>query len=277
LSTDFLHLLQELRWSLVGLEEAALIDLTGRVVATTQPDVAVAERMAAMSMALLALGDQTAVGLHRGELVEVCVRTGNGTLILLPLPIDAILAALVRLEAPLGLVLLELRRFANALMLEAERAVKSSLSTPATADEADSLLRAAWMIESIACGLLHLYKVIRPPVPIEEMLARPYPTFAARRREDKEEAEGAPLEYRWNLAHVLYFRIYYSEDSVRVVERFGLIGNEAEAEYFAFSLLLPEHWMRLAAGKTSNMRAMARTFRVPQQKIHERLADLGLG
>jgi predicted regulator of Ras-like GTPase activity (Roadblock/LC7/MglB family) len=272
LSTDIAEQLQELRTIVVGLEDATLIDFEGRVLATTQWDTKDVERVAAMSMALLAMGEQTAIGLRRGGLTEACVRTAKVTLALIPLPVGGLLAARVRLEAPLGLVLLELRRLAEALTPHREEVAPEAEPSPKVSPAA------AWMIESMARGLLHLYEVARPPVLIETMLANPYPAFAtaAERKEGKEPVAESAGERRWNRARNLYFRLYYHEDSAELMERFELIGSEIEAEYFAACLLLPAEWMRLAVGKTRRVKLLARAFNTPPEKIGNRLAALRL-
>jgi predicted regulator of Ras-like GTPase activity (Roadblock/LC7/MglB family) len=273
LSTDIDEQLHELRTTVVGLEDATLVDFEGQVVATTQWDTKDVERVAAMSMALLAMGEQTAIGLRRGGLMEACVRTAQVTLALIPLPVGGLLAARVRLEAPLGLVLLELRRLAGALTPYKEGATPEAEPSPEVSPAA------AWMIESMARGLLHLYRVARPPVSIDTILENPYPAFAttAERREDREPVAGSAGERRWSRARDLYFRLYYHEDSTGLVDRFELVGSEAEAEYFAACLLLPKEWVCLAAGKTRKVELLARAFNVPPEKIRSRLAELETG
>jgi predicted regulator of Ras-like GTPase activity (Roadblock/LC7/MglB family) len=279
LSNDIAQQLQELRTTISGLEDATLIDFDGQVLATTQWDAKAAERVATMSMALLAMGAQTTVSLQRGDLIEAYVRTGNATLVLIPLPIDALLAARVRLGAPLGLVLLELRRLAEALTPQKEEIAPETEPLPQVSPDEESLsASAAWMIECLARGLFHLYKVTRPPVPIEAMLEKPYPPFAtiAEQKKDKEPAAKNARNRRWDWARDLYFRIYYYEESTEVVERFELLGSDIEAEYFAACLLLPEEWMCLAASKTRKVKSLARAFNVSHEKIRDRLAELGL-
>jgi predicted regulator of Ras-like GTPase activity (Roadblock/LC7/MglB family) len=279
LSTNIAQQLRALRANVAGLEDATLINFDGQVVVTTQSDAKAAERVAAMSMALLTMGEQSAISLQRGELIEAYVRTANSTLVLIPLSIDALLAARVRLEVPLGLALLELRRLAEALAPQEKGIVPEAEPSPAVPPAEKSLsAREAWMIECIVRGLLHLYKVTRPPVPLEAMLERPYPAFAAaaEQREDRKPVAENARERRWNQARDLYFRIYYHEDSTEPLEKFELVGSEVEAEYFAACLLLPAEWVRLAAGRTTKVKSLARAFNVSHEKIRHRLAELGL-
>lgn len=288
LSTDIARQLQAIRTSVAGLEDATLVNFDGKIVATTQADAKAVERVATMSMALLAMGEQSTISLQRGELIEAYVRTASATLVLIPLPIGALLAARVRLGVPLGLVLLELRRLAEAIVPHEEEAVLETEppvevepppDTSCVEKEGAISEMGIWMIECLVRGLLHLYKVAYPPVPIEIMLERPYPAFATAAKQQKKRKELAAVEdateRRWIRARDLYFRIYYNEESVEMMEKFDLVGSDAEAEHFAGCLLLPEEWLRLAAGKVKRVTTMVRAFNAPQDKIAARLVELG--
>ncbi|MCW5887057.1 MAG: roadblock/LC7 domain-containing protein, partial [Anaerolineales bacterium] len=73
------------------------------------------ERVAAMSAAMLSLGERIAQELQRGNMEEVYIRGEEGLVLLTAIGRDAVLTTLARSEAKLGLMLLEMRRTAAEL------------------------------------------------------------------------------------------------------------------------------------------------------------------
>ena len=68
-----------------------------------------------MSAAMLSLGERIASELGRGGLEQVYIRGSSGFVILTAVGEDAVLTALAREQAKLGLVFLEMRRAAADL------------------------------------------------------------------------------------------------------------------------------------------------------------------
>jgi len=68
-----------------------------------------------MSAAMLSLGERIAMELGRGSLEQVYIRGGNGFVILTAVGEEAVLTALAREQAKLGLIFLEMRRAAEEL------------------------------------------------------------------------------------------------------------------------------------------------------------------
>ncbi len=73
------------------------------------------DRVSAMSAAMLSLGERIASELGRGALEQVYIRGGSGYVILTAVGEEAVLTALAREQAKLGLVFLEMRRAAEEL------------------------------------------------------------------------------------------------------------------------------------------------------------------
>ena len=67
----------------------------------------------AMSAAMLSLGERTASELARGQLSEVYVKDEHGYIVLLASGENAVLTALARKDAKLGLVFLDMKRTAG--------------------------------------------------------------------------------------------------------------------------------------------------------------------
>jgi predicted regulator of Ras-like GTPase activity (Roadblock/LC7/MglB family) len=68
-----------------------------------------------MSAAMLSLGERIATELGRGSLEEVYVKGSQGYVILTSIGSEAVLTALARQNAKLGLIFLEMRRAAEDL------------------------------------------------------------------------------------------------------------------------------------------------------------------
>ena len=68
-----------------------------------------------MSAAMLSLGERISSELGRGELDQVYVRGEKGSVILMSIGEEAVLTALVREKAKLGLVFLDMKRAASDL------------------------------------------------------------------------------------------------------------------------------------------------------------------
>lgn len=91
------------------LEAAAVISVEGLMIASSLPETVAEDRMAAMSAAMLALGDRIALELDRGDLKQVYIKGDGGYVVLVAVDERAVLAALASDEAKLGLVLLDMQ------------------------------------------------------------------------------------------------------------------------------------------------------------------------
>jgi predicted regulator of Ras-like GTPase activity (Roadblock/LC7/MglB family) len=68
-----------------------------------------------MSAAMLSLGERIATELGRGSLEQVYVKGQKGYVVLMSVGEEAVLTALAREQAKLGLILLDMRRAAEDL------------------------------------------------------------------------------------------------------------------------------------------------------------------
>jgi predicted regulator of Ras-like GTPase activity (Roadblock/LC7/MglB family) len=80
--------------------------------ASALPDHIEEERLAAMSAALLTLGERAAAGLGKGDLGQVFVEGKEGHVVLMAAGEHAVLVAVVARFAKIGLVVFEMRRSA---------------------------------------------------------------------------------------------------------------------------------------------------------------------
>lgn len=98
------------------MEASAVVSVDGLIIASALPSDVEEDRVSAMSAAMLSLGDRIASELGRGTLEQVFIRGRNGFVILTAVGNDAVLTALARENAKLGLIFLEMRRAAEDLM-----------------------------------------------------------------------------------------------------------------------------------------------------------------
>jgi predicted regulator of Ras-like GTPase activity (Roadblock/LC7/MglB family) len=102
--------LRELQHDSPDVEGAAVVSVDGLPLASLLPPGVEEERVAAMSAAMLSLGDRIANELGRGYLNQVYIRGENGYAILMEVGEEAVLTALARPDSKLGLVFLDMRR-----------------------------------------------------------------------------------------------------------------------------------------------------------------------
>ena len=105
--TNTLH---ELQSSTTDVEASAVVSVDGLIIASALPSDATEDRVAAMSAAMLSLGERIAMELGRGMLEQVYVKGDRGYVVLMSVGEDAVLTVLAHSRAKLGLVFLEMRR-----------------------------------------------------------------------------------------------------------------------------------------------------------------------
>jgi predicted regulator of Ras-like GTPase activity (Roadblock/LC7/MglB family) len=97
------------------LEAAAVVSYDGLAMASALPVGMDEDRVAAMSAALLSLGEKAAQGLGRGDLSQVYVEGETGTVFLVSCDDEAVLVAVAAAGAKAGLMLFEVRRASAAI------------------------------------------------------------------------------------------------------------------------------------------------------------------
>jgi hypothetical protein len=107
--------LRDMQISTPDIEASAIVSVDGLIMASSLPANVDEDRVSAMSAAMLSLGERIASELGRGKLDQVYIRGDNGYVILTDISEEAVLTALARKEAKLGLVFLDMRRAAEDL------------------------------------------------------------------------------------------------------------------------------------------------------------------
>jgi uncharacterized protein len=109
------RILNELVGQVPEIEAASVVSFDGLAMAAQLPEGMDEDRVAAMSAALLSLGERAAEGLGRGTLSQVYIEGENGTVFLISADDEAVLVAVAAKRAKVGLILFEVRRAAAAV------------------------------------------------------------------------------------------------------------------------------------------------------------------
>jgi predicted regulator of Ras-like GTPase activity (Roadblock/LC7/MglB family) len=107
--------LRNLQASTPDIEAAAVVSVDGLIMASALPRDVEEDRVSAMSAAMLSLGERIAIELGRGQLDQVFIRGERGYVVLMSIGTEAVLTALTRREAKLGVIFLDMRRTAAEL------------------------------------------------------------------------------------------------------------------------------------------------------------------
>lgn len=97
------------------IQAAALVSLDGFTMASALPDGMEADRVGAMSAAILGLGERAAAELGRGRLSQVFIEGEQGYVLLVAAGSRAVLTAMAGPQAKLGLVLYDMKTTAERI------------------------------------------------------------------------------------------------------------------------------------------------------------------
>lgn len=107
--------LREMQAASPDIEASAVVSVDGLIMASALPADVEEDRVSAMSAAMLSLGERISMELGRGALTQVYIRGNGGYVLLSAIGQEAVLTALARENAKLGLIFLEMRRAAEHL------------------------------------------------------------------------------------------------------------------------------------------------------------------
>ncbi len=102
--------LRDLQASSPDIEASAVVSVDGLTIASALPQDVEEDRVSAMSAAMLSLGERIASELGRGSLEQVYIKGAQGYVMLMSVGEEAVLTALAREQAKLGLIFLDMRR-----------------------------------------------------------------------------------------------------------------------------------------------------------------------
>ena len=107
--------LREMQSGSPDMIASAVVSVDGLIIASALPGDVEEDRVSAMSAAMHSLGERIALELGRGSLDEIYIRGEQGFVLLTAVGKEAVLTALTRQEAKLGMIFLEMRRAAGDL------------------------------------------------------------------------------------------------------------------------------------------------------------------
>jgi len=107
--------LRDLQAASPDVEASAVVSVDGLTMASALPADVEEDRVAAMSAAMLSLGERISNELGRGSLDQVYIRGASGYIILMAVAQRAVLTVLAHESAKLGLLFLDMRRTAKDL------------------------------------------------------------------------------------------------------------------------------------------------------------------
>jgi len=98
------------------IEASAIVSVDGLIMASALQQGVEEDRVSAMSAAMLSLGERISSELGRGSLEQVYIKGDEGSIVLTSVGEEAVLTAMARHDAKLGLIFLEMRRAAEDLV-----------------------------------------------------------------------------------------------------------------------------------------------------------------
>lgn len=110
------EVLRNLQATTPGLVGAGIISIDGFAIASELPQSVEERRVAAMAAAMLALGEQTTSEFDQGNLQRVFVEGNNGYTIIMNAGPEAVLSAVARKDAKMGLVFLQMERAVEVIL-----------------------------------------------------------------------------------------------------------------------------------------------------------------
>ncbi len=98
------------------IEASAVVSVDGLIMASALQQGVEEDRVSAMSAAMLSLGERISSELGRAGLEQVYIKGDKGSIVLTSVGTEAVLTALGRQDAKLGLIFLEMRRAAEDII-----------------------------------------------------------------------------------------------------------------------------------------------------------------
>ena len=149
------------------IEAAAVVSFDGLPMASALPAGMDEDRVAAMSAALLSLGERATQGLGRGDLSQVYIEGETGTVYLVSCDDEAVLVAVASKGAKVGMMLYEVRRAAAVIADVLREEEEPAEAAPAP------------VLEAVPAPPAEVFAPPAPPAPAPVAPAVPEPVLQA--------------------------------------------------------------------------------------------------
>jgi predicted regulator of Ras-like GTPase activity (Roadblock/LC7/MglB family) len=107
--------LNELQGSIPEIEACAIVSVEGLPIVSALPNEVDEAKVAAMTAAMLTLGEKAAIELGKGNLEQVIIKGNNGWLLAIQAGLNACLTVSTTDQAKLGLVFLDMKKAAEKI------------------------------------------------------------------------------------------------------------------------------------------------------------------
>lgn len=97
------------------IKAAAVVRMSGLTIEAIMPPNVERERVSAMAAVMLLLGERITAAMQSGQLAKVYIQSAEGHIVLMSVGHDAVLTLMAQDKAPLGLLLVEMRRAVTKL------------------------------------------------------------------------------------------------------------------------------------------------------------------
>lgn len=114
-SDQMVERLRSMQAAAPDIEASAVVSVDGLIMASALQQGVEEDRVSAMSAAMLSLGERISNELGRAGLEQVYIKGSAGAIVLTSVGEEAVLTALARQDAKLGMIFLEMRRAAEDL------------------------------------------------------------------------------------------------------------------------------------------------------------------
>jgi len=115
-SDQMVERLRNMQAAAPDIEASAVVSVDGLIMASALQQGVEEDRVSAMSAAMLSLGERISTELGRAGLEQVYIKGDAGSIVLTSIGEEAVLTAMARQEAKLGMIFLEMRRAAEDIV-----------------------------------------------------------------------------------------------------------------------------------------------------------------
>lgn len=115
-SDQMVERLRNMQAAAPDIEASAVVSVDGLIMASALQQGVEEDRVSAMSAAMLSLGERISTELGRAGLEQVYIKGNAGAIVLTSIGDEAVLTAMARQDAKLGMIFLEMRRAAEDIV-----------------------------------------------------------------------------------------------------------------------------------------------------------------